>query len=128
MVRGDFLGTVRQVIKRPYLSAALAAAIVLLVLGYPSFLGLYRLPQAGRQAGRLREELGRLEAESRGRIGALSLEYERKLQKLRQAVLTTLFIHKLQMPLTSRSNDLRPIGWVAFFSFDPGKCCYFAGK
>ncbi len=83
---GSFVPRVPEVVRRPHVSAAIAATVVLLALGYPAFLGLHQLPQVRGQVRQLREELGRVGAESQRRIDALTAEFERKLQELPQAV------------------------------------------
>jgi hypothetical protein len=82
---GRFVRGLSDMIHRPALSPALAVGIVLLVLGYPAFLGLYRLPQVAGEVSRLRKDLGRVEAESQAEIEALNSELEQRLQELRQA-------------------------------------------
>ncbi len=69
-------------VRRPGLAATLAAGIVVALLGYPAFLGIYRLPLTAGQAEQLRSEQMRSRSESDSRIVALISSYERKLEEV----------------------------------------------
>jgi hypothetical protein len=65
---------------RPGAAAALAATAVLLLLGYPAFLGIRRLPEVAKRADRLEQEMMRAGLESGARTRDLEAEFDRKLQ------------------------------------------------
>jgi hypothetical protein len=69
-------------VSHPGLAVALATAIVVLVLGYPAFLGLYRLPRVEKRAETLQQRRDQVAAD----LEALRSETSSEIEELRSAV------------------------------------------
>jgi hypothetical protein len=84
---------------RPGPTAAVAAAAVLLVLGYPAFLGLYRLPRIEKQMDALAEQQSRSVEALEARLEETRQASARKIAELAAAALPGIVeIHYLARP------------------------------
>jgi hypothetical protein len=73
-------------VRRLALAAALATGLAVAVMGYPAFLGLYRLPRAAGDAERARQAVTREQSDSQARMRQLTEAYYLKLDDLRRSV------------------------------------------
>ncbi|PYT14701.1 MAG: hypothetical protein DMF51_08045 [Acidobacteria bacterium] len=73
-------------VRRPALAAAVATGLAVAVMGYPAFLGLYRLPRAAGDAERARQAEARAQSDEQARMRQLTEAYDLKLDDLRRSV------------------------------------------
>jgi len=77
---GRFLPGLPPVAYSPVVSAALAAALVLLILVDPAFLGLHRLPEVAARLDRVEQDRVRAQAEAESRLRALESDLDRRVE------------------------------------------------
>lgn len=95
-------GPLGGILRRPGLAAALAAGVIVLVLGYPAILGFYRLPRIEGSLDALRREHARQAADFETRLQTLRSEAEELRAATRGGVVA---IHFLARP----TRDTGPV-------------------